>query len=140
MHDADRRRHHAEVAEGLLAPAQEGVALGVAGELDIHILSQRIGRTKKVHLHGVVDDQIDRHERVDLGRVAAESLHGGPHRGEIHHAGHAREVLQHDPRRLEGDLAFGGLGGVPRRQGPDVGFGDFITVAGPQQGLEHHPQ
>ena len=140
VHDPDRRRHHAEVAEGLLAPPQEGVAFGIAGELDVDVLGQGVGRAEEVHLHGVVDDQIHRHERVDLGRVTAEPLHRRPHGGEIHHAGHAREVLEHDPRRLEGDLPLGGLGGVPGGQGPDVVFGHLVAVAGPQQRLEHHPQ
>ena len=44
------------------------------------------------------------HERVDLGRVAAEGLHGLAHRGQVDHGGHAGQVLQDDPGRGELDL------------------------------------
>ena len=39
--DAGARRHDAEIVEGVLAPAQELVALAVALELDVHVLLQR---------------------------------------------------------------------------------------------------
>ena len=139
MHDADRRRHHAEVAEGLLAPAEKGIPLGIAAKLDVDVLLERVVRAEEVDLHRVVDDEVDRHERIDLPRIAAKSLHGGPHGGEIDHAGHAREVLEHHARRLERDLLLSRLRGVPRSERANVALGHLVVVARSQQRLEDHP-
>ena len=99
--DAGARRHDAEVVERLLAPAEELVPLAVAGELHVDVEVERVGRVEVVDLHRVVDHQIDRHERIDLLRIAAEPLHRGAHRGEVDDARHAGEILQHDAGRLE---------------------------------------
>ena len=53
----------------------------------------------------MVDDEVDRHQRVDALRVAAERLHRVAHRGEVDHRRHAGEVLHQHARRAEGDLA-----------------------------------
>ena len=55
----------------------------------------------------MVDDEVDRHQRIDLFRIAAERPHGIAHRGEIDHRRHAGEILHQDARRPEGDLAIG---------------------------------
>ena len=114
--DADVRRHDAEVVERLLSPAQELVALAVALELELDVQLQRVGRAEVIDLHRVVDHQIDRDQRVDLLRIAAQPLHGRPHGGQIDDARHAGEVLQHDAGRLERDLDLGRRGGVPAGQ------------------------
>ena len=91
-------------SKGLLAPAEELVTLAVALELDRHVAVHRVLPAEKVDLHRVVDHQVDRHQRVDLLRVAAEPPHGASHGRQIHHARHAGEVLQDHPGRLEGNF------------------------------------
>ena len=76
VHDANARRYYAESFEGLLAPFQELVALAVALEFQLHVALQRIARAEEIDLHGVVHHQIDRHQRLDDPRVAAEPRHG----------------------------------------------------------------
>ena len=88
--DAGVGRDHLEVVERLLAPAQEGVALAVALELELGVALEGAGLGEHVDLDRVVDHQLHRHERVDLGGVAAEVLHGVAHGGEIDDRGHAR--------------------------------------------------
>ena len=88
-------RDDLEVVERGLAPAQELVALAVALVLDLDVALEGVGAAEDVDDHGVVDDQLGRGERVDLGRVAAEVGDGLAHRGEVDDAGHAGEVL-HD--------------------------------------------
>ena len=131
MNDPDRRRNDAEVLECLLPPAEEGVALGIPLELDGDVFLQRPVGAEVVDLHGVVDDQIDRHQRVDFPRVSPQPLHRRAHRREIDDARHAGEVLENDTRRLKRYLRLCRLDGVPRRQRPDVGFGHLVVVAGP---------
>ena len=81
--DAGVRRDDLEVLEGALAPAQERVALLVALELHLGVDAEGVARAEDVDLHGVVDDQLGRDERVDLRRVAAEVGHRVAHRGEV---------------------------------------------------------
>ena len=83
VHDADRRRNDLEILERLLAPLEELVALAVALEFLFDVVQQRERVGVFVDLHAVVDDEIDRHERIDLLRIAAGALHRGAHRGEV---------------------------------------------------------
>lgn len=50
--NASSRRHHAEVLECLLTPAQELVAFTVALVFDVHVLLDRVGDAVLVDLHG----------------------------------------------------------------------------------------
>ena len=94
--DAGVRRHGLEVCEGALAPAEERVALAVAPELELGVALDREPGRKVVDLHRVVDHELDRDQRVDLLRVAAEVGHRGAHRCEVDDRRYAGEVLQQD--------------------------------------------
>jgi hypothetical protein len=87
-----------------LSPAEERVALLVSGKLELGVQLKRIGLSEVVDLHGVVDDELDREERVDLSRVAAEVVHGVAHCGEVDHGRDAGEGLQEHAARRERDL------------------------------------
>ena len=137
MHDADARRHHAEGVEGLHAPLHELVALAVALELDLHVAAQRVGRAVVVHLHRVVDHQVDRHQRFDELGVAALLHCHVTHRGQVGEQRHAGEVLQHHTGDHEGDLGSALCGRLPVGQFTHVGFGHFLTVAVAQHRFEH---
>ena len=107
VHDAGARRHDLEVVERGLAPAQELVALAVALVLDLDVALEGVLGAEQVGDHRVVDHELGWRERVDLGRVAAEGLHGLAHGGEVDDARHAGEVLHDDPGRGELDLGVG---------------------------------
>ena len=100
-------RDDAEVVERLLAPAEELVALLVALELALGVDLEGAGVAEGVDLDGVVDDQIDGDERVDLRRVAAELVDRVPHRGEVDDGGDAGEVLHQDPGGWKGISLLG---------------------------------
>ena len=136
VHDAGVRRHDAEVLERVLAPAQEGVALLVALELDGRVLGEGVGRAEVIHLHRMVDDELGRRQRIDHLRLAAELDDGVAHRGEIDDGRHASEVLQNDARRRERDLAVGFGFRVPVGKRRDVGRGDVLAVLEAQEVLE----
>ena len=120
-------RHDAEVREGLLAPAQEPVALGVALELEGGVHLEGVAATVDVGDDRVVDHEVDRDERVDLLGAPAEGLDGVAHRGEVDDARHAGEVLQQDPGRRVGDLPLAG--------GPAGRTGQRLDIAR----LDAHP-
>ena len=52
------RRYHAEVVEGALAPAQEGIALAVALHFDVDVLAEGLRRAVAVDHHRMVDHQV----------------------------------------------------------------------------------
>jgi hypothetical protein len=56
--DSGVRRHDFEVLERVLAPAQEGIALAVALELEFGVGLEGAGSAEFIHLHGVVDHQL----------------------------------------------------------------------------------
>ena len=133
--DAGVRRHHLEVVEGALAPAQECVALAVALELALDVVLDREPGRELVDLHRVVDHELGRDERVDPRRVAALVAHRVAHRREVDDRRHAGEVLEQDPRRHEGDLP-GRLG----RRDPAGDRLDLRVGAVPEHVLEQDPE
>ena len=137
--DAGAGRHDAEIAERLLAPFQEFVALLVALVFELDIAGEGHRRAELVDDDRMVDDQIDRHQRVDLLRIAAERRHGVAHRGEVDHRRNAGEILHQHAGRAIGDLDAGrALVGQPAGDRLDALLGDRAAVLVAQQVLEQH--
>ena len=128
-------RNHLEVVERRLAPAQERVALLVALELELGVALEREPLGEHVHLDRVVDHELHRHQRIDLGGVPAEVLHRVAHRGQVDDRGHTREVLHQHARRPVGDLVGGLVLRRPLRHGLHA-----LVLAVAQQVLEQHLQ
>jgi hypothetical protein len=84
----------------------------------------------------VIDDQLGRIQGIDAFGIAAELLHGFTHGREIHHAGHAGEVLHDDARGSEVDFVGRHRFGVPVEHGLDVVLRDVQTVFETQQVFE----
>ncbi|MNH16936.1 hypothetical protein D3C79_765880 [compost metagenome] len=136
--DPGAGRHHAEIVERALAPAQERVALAIALHFDVDVLVEGLWRGVTVDHHRVVDHQVDRRQRVDPLRITAGLGHGGAHGGEVYHCRHAGEVLHQDPRRAVLDLAVGAACLKPLGQGAQVVAGDGLAVLPAQQVLQQH--
>ena len=136
MADPGRRRHDAEVVEGLPPPLEEGVALAVALELALGVGREGALVAEGVDLDRVVDDEVDVDQRVDLLRVAPDLGHRVAHRRQVDDRGDAGEVLHQDPGGLEGDLDAGLGVRVPAGDRLDVGGGDRGAVLEPQDVLE----
>ena len=121
MDDAGVGRHDAEVVERVLAPAEEGVALLVARELELRVQLEGIGLGEVIDLHRMVDDELDRLQRVDAVGIAAEPGDAVAHGREIDHRRNAGEILEQHARRSKRDLPLGRALHVPFRQRLDVG-------------------
>jgi hypothetical protein len=119
--DAGVRRDDAEVGEGVLPPAEKRVALLVARELQLGVQLESVGLAEVVDLHRVIDHQLDRLQRVDLVRIAAEPRDAVAHGREVHNRRNAREVLQQHACRRERNLALHRALDVPPGQRFDVG-------------------
>ena len=138
--DPGARRDDLEVVEGVLPPAEEGVALAVPLELELGVADDREAVRELVHLNRVVDDELDREERIDLLRVAAEVVHRVPQRGEVDDRRDPGEVLQQHPARRERDLVRRLGARHPAGDGLDVGRRDTDAVLHPQRVLEEDPE
>src|SRR5690606_19150828 len=136
VHDAGGRRNDAEIVECLLPPLQELVPFAVALEFEFGIVEKRQHAAKLIDLHGVVDNQVDRYERVDLLRVTAHARHGIAQRGQVDDAGHAGEVLQNDACGLERNLDFAGAVSAPACDGFDRLLGDLEPIGLAKSRLE----
>ena len=128
-------RDDLQVGERLLSPAQEGIALPVALELELDVAAEGEAGGELVDLDGVVDHQLGGDDRVDLPGVAAEVLHRVPHCREVDDRRHAGEVLVDDAARPEGDLAPRLLGRHPARDRLDI-----VVAPGPQRVLQQDAQ
>ena len=105
MHDAVARRDHVDVLEGLLGPLDEVETVLVAAILDGAVLGEGI-RVETTAFHGqrVVDDQLGRHHRVDLSRIAALVGDRVTQPGQIHQRGLPEDVMAHHTRRVPGKI------------------------------------
>ena len=137
MHDADSRRHDAESVEGLHPPLQKLIALLVPLELDVHVQLQRVGTIGVVDLHRVIDDEVDRHERLDDLRIDAGTLRRGAHRGEIDEQRNAGEILQQHAGDHERDLIRPLRARLPVGERAHIVLGDLLAVDIAQHRLEH---
>ncbi len=93
MADAEARRKHAQLFEGLLAPLEKFIALLVAFKFPRNVDAERFCVARVVELDGMVDHQIDGNKRLDLSRILTGLFHGGAQRGEINHAGNTGKIL-----------------------------------------------
>ncbi len=90
---------------------------------------------ESVDLHGVVDDQVHRNERVDCGGVAPGPGDGAAQCGQVDHGRDSGEVLHQHPGRHVGQAGALGLLG-PGGERHHVGLGDVPGAGPPQQVLQ----
>ena len=105
VHDAVAGRDHVDVLERRLGPLDKVKAVLVAALLDGAVLLERI-RIKAGEFHGqrMIDDQLGRHHRVDLGRIAPLLSDGITQTSQVDQSGLAENVVTHHPRRVPGKI------------------------------------
>ena len=137
MHDADAGRHDLERIEGLHAPLHEFVALCVALEFDLHVEVQCIPGAVVIDLNRVIDDQVDRHQRLDDLWILADAMSDAAHRGQVAEQWHSGEILEHDAR--DDERYFLGAWRVRRPVGelPHVLLGHLLAVAVAEHAFEN---
>ncbi|MNN31589.1 hypothetical protein D3C81_1452840 [compost metagenome] len=100
MHDAVARRNHVHVLEGQLGPVDEVEAVFITAILDGAVLLERLRiETTALHRQRVIDDQLHRHHRIDLGRVTALVGDRITQASEVDQRGLAEDVMAHHARR-----------------------------------------
>ena len=71
MANPGARRHDPEIVERALAPFQETIALAIAAIFEVDIGLEGLAAAERIDDDGMIDDEIDRDERIDLLRIAA---------------------------------------------------------------------
>ena len=138
MDDAGGGGDDTKVVEGLLAPLQKFVTFTVALEFKFGIVVERQHTAKLVDLHRVVDDQVDRHQRVDLLGVPPHAGHGIAQRSQIDNTGNTGEVLQDHTSRFEGNLNLASSRRAPACDRFDRLWGDLEAVCLTQRSFEQN--
>ena len=138
VNDTNAGRNDAESFECLLAPFEKLVALAVALEFHIQIELESLRRAVEIHLHRVIHDEIDGHERLDDGGIAAEAFHRGAHGRKVHQERHTGEILKHDASNDKGNFLLCGRLRIPVRERLDITRLDFFAVAVAEDGFENN--
>ena len=133
-----------EVAERALGPAQELVALHVAPVLngDVGVVGRRVARRSMITEWSITSSTGT--SGLTWEALPPRSRQRVAHGGEVHHGGHAGEVLHEHALGGEGDLVCGVAGplavtfgiGAPVRHGDDVVGRDVRPVLVAQQVLQ----
>ena len=93
VNDSDAGRHDGKRIKGLLTPLEKFIALAVADELDFHVAIESSLRSGEVYLHRVINNQINRHERLDFFRGSSTSHRSVAHRSNIDKKRHSGKIL-----------------------------------------------
>lgn len=125
-----------EIVERLRSPFEEFITLIVALIFQLDIVLERLGRAEFVDHDRVVDDEMDRDKRVDLGRVAAKLGDCVAHRRQVDHARHTGEILHQHARGAILDFAVGAALLLPVDDRLDIVGGDGLAILETQHVLE----
>ncbi len=85
----------------------------------------------------MVDDEVDRHQRIDPAGVGAAAVDGGAQGGQVDDGGHAGQILHEHTGGHERELRAG-MRRRPGRQRADVVLAHVLAAGPAQQVLEQH--
>ena len=134
------RRYNAEILKCPLPPFQKFITLAIPLKLPLHIRLKGLRRAKFIHHHRMVNHQINRHNRINLLRIATKALHGFPHRCQIHNRRHARKILHQHAGRAVSNLMTGTLFLLPIRQRLHILSRHRTSIFKPKQILQKYFQ
>ena len=140
VHDAGIGRDRPEAVESRLPPLQKRVTLAIALEFEIGILLKCIVRTVVVDLHGVIDHELDRLQRIDCFGIAPHRCHRIAHCGQIDDARYAGKILQQHACRAERNFLVRCFARIPTRERLDIGARDRTPIFKTQQILKQNLQ
>lgn len=131
MADTGAGRDGQEVLEGGLTPLEEFESFVVSFEFNSFVSFSGISSLGNIDLNGVINNQIDGNQGVDLLGITSKSGHSVSHSSQIDNTGDTSEILQKNSSRLERnfDTFSAGLGPIKNLfniSGFDV---EFITVS-----------
>ena len=103
-------RHHPKVVERALAPSQKSVPFAVTLHFNGYVLVESIRGAKVIDHDAVIDDEIDRRERVDHAGIMARIHNRAAHGSQIGDTRYPSKILHKHACRSISDLL--GIGRV----------------------------
>ena len=122
------RRDNSEIIKGRLAPFQEVITFHITLIFARDIFRFCAGRSEIIHHDGMVDNQMDRVERINRFGRTAELNDSVAHRGEVDHGWNAGEILHQHTGWAVGDFMGRRLWAQPICDRLDVFFFDRVSV------------
>jgi hypothetical protein len=101
MADTRSGRNGQEVLKGRLSPLEEFESFVVSFEFDFFVSFSGISSLGNIDLNGVINDQIDGDQGVDLLGITTKASHSVSHGSQIDNTGDTGEILQEDTSGLE---------------------------------------
>jgi len=136
MDDSDTWWNHLEGIKSLHPPFQELVSFPVSSEFLVQIAIHGVSGSCEIHLDRVVDDQIDRNERLDDFWILIQTIDGRTHCGKINQQGDSREVLQDDTSNDKWDFGSSFCIRLPLGQLAYTILLDLHAIAIPKDGFQ----
>lgn len=124
-------RNDLEVIESSLAPFKELKSFFVPLNFDLFVFSESFWSSCDIGLDGMIDDKINRAERVDLIGFSSEFFDRVSHGSKINDGWDTGEILKDDSGRSERDFDLFRAFLFPVEDGVDVVFGEreVVTVS-----------
>ena len=117
MTNACAGRHNAEVIKSLLTPAQKLIPLPITIHFDTHVVSVGLFTGVTINHHRMINDQINRINRIYHCRIAPFRSNRVTHSGEINNGWHAGKILHQHTRWHKGNFMIRTAGIRPGHQG-----------------------
>ena len=127
MNNADARRNNAEAVKCLSSPLKKAVSLVIPLELHLHVPLICGFAAGIIDLNRVIDNKIDRNERLYHARIFAHPLHRAAHRRKIHKQRHASKILKNDAGNDERYLFRTLRLRLPARKCPHMHLAHLLT-------------
>jgi hypothetical protein len=118
--DAKSGRNDAQSLEGLRAPLQEPIPLAVPAELHLRVEAECVRAAEVVDLHGMIDHQIDGHQRLDTLDVETTTCDRRTHRCQIDEQWNTGEILKEHATHDERDFCRTRGSGLPSSERFDI--------------------
>ena len=139
MANAGARGHNTEVFKCALPPFQEFVALNVLFIFALHVCSECLRIAEAVNNDRVVNDKINRNQRIDFLRVAFQQFHAVAHCRQIDYGGNACKVLHQHAGGTETHFGVSrALVGKPGHEAHDVFLCHRAVIFIAQQVFQKH--
>ena len=100
MTDPGARRHDIKIVKTFLSPFEQRISLRISFVFFGDIFGQGIRSAEIIHLYGVIDDQIHRHQRIYFCRIPTKILNCVTHGRQVHDCRYTGKILHQYAGRM----------------------------------------
>ena len=138
VNDTKAWRYNAECVERLHTPFHELITLVIAFEFQFHVQIECFLFTEMIDLNGVINDQVNWDQWLDVFWIFAFFRCNVTHRSQISQQRNASKILQDNARNDEWNFIRTSRRCTPVSQLLDVFLSNLFAVAVTQNGFQNH--